>query len=278
MESKTIQQARGRISFLRTVKGKDELESALLAKGYISDEVIERNRELYDQCMEEADGETPLTQLELMTFGTWYYLHPEKVAGKVVPQTSFQMPIKVVGNTHDFIEVFGLREKWKKENRFNYNNFCSILENMVNARKAWKWLFYYFAFKISCNVSRKFLSNIDKYEGKPSTQLFSDKYILSYIKNPEKTIGKSIIGKYSDFLRIPKSCTKDGIHDILCSLDFYKKHCLPLLDSEMFLNYCLIKIRQIIEVYLRRRLFCIVRQTISDDEEREIALEYKYFD
>ncbi len=111
MESKTIQQARGRISFLRTVKGKDELESALLAKGYISDEVIERNRELYDQCMEEADGETPLTQLELMTFGTWYYLHPEKVAGKVVPQTSFQMPIKVVGTTKDFNEVFGLKEE-----------------------------------------------------------------------------------------------------------------------------------------------------------------------
>ena len=246
--------AKNRLLFLLKVRGKDDLESALLAKGYIPDEVIERNIDLYKEVRKGED--TWVTELESMTFGTWYYLHPEKVVGNVVPQKSFQMPIKVVGSTKDFKKVFGLYTKSQMEddNRLKrINNLYIHLGEMVTLREKLGWLPYYLANKYAKREQRLYSENTAKFFGKKSSVLFKDSYLVLFLR--EKVLG--------DISLFDSEKRKVNV----CCNSYYRKYCLPYLTEEPLLS----KLRKITEfILIEKNCFIIPENEISEEEKKEI--------
>lgn len=53
----------------------------------------------------------PLTFVELTSFSTFFVMHPENVAGKIVQTSSRNFPLKVKGKLQDVEQVFNMVQK-----------------------------------------------------------------------------------------------------------------------------------------------------------------------
>lgn len=107
MDSEDIRKVRAHIHVCSIAETDNEVDRAIVGKGYLPDSV----RNDYKEYL-TADNydKSPLTQLELMTYSSWFLLHPEKVAGEVEYNTSFQMPIIIKGGKEEINSVLKLKE------------------------------------------------------------------------------------------------------------------------------------------------------------------------
>ncbi len=94
---------RGRLKaivyYIDTLADTDNKQSPreLLKQGYVHPE-IEYNLSAKTAQFGVSQSETPLTFTELTTYSTWFFIHPEKIAGKETVVTSRDFPIKVKGS------------------------------------------------------------------------------------------------------------------------------------------------------------------------------------
>lgn len=67
----------------------------------------------------DADNKTPLTFTELSSYNTWFYLHPEKIAGTEHLTTSREFPVNIKGSKEDIINTIkaGIKSNPDKEKR-----------------------------------------------------------------------------------------------------------------------------------------------------------------
>ena len=96
---------RARIAAIRRRTSTQDVQvQKWLGCGYIP----ERLREDFNIFIKQElrNDNSPLTFTELMTYNTWYELHPEKVAGTMVGSSSFYFPVIVKGSKKDVENMF----------------------------------------------------------------------------------------------------------------------------------------------------------------------------
>lgn len=89
-------------------KNKESLkpqEIKILSTGYIP-ERFKNDIDLEVKNINVNDKE--LTDSELISFDTWYKLHPEKIAGKMTEQQSSIFPVKCVGKIEDIEKIINI--------------------------------------------------------------------------------------------------------------------------------------------------------------------------
>ena len=97
--------ARARIRYIReAIPNADKADKRLLQNGVIP----EHKRKYVDASIEALapnESDAPLTLTEYATYGTWFYLHPEKVAGSIEPSSSLFFSFDVKGTREDVDRV-----------------------------------------------------------------------------------------------------------------------------------------------------------------------------
>lgn len=96
---------RARIAAIRRRTSTQDVQvQKWLGCGYIP----ERLREDFNIFIKQElrNDNSQLTFTELMTYNTWYELHPEKVAGTMVGSSSFYFPVIVKGSKNDVENMF----------------------------------------------------------------------------------------------------------------------------------------------------------------------------
>ena len=102
----TPQYCRARIRVLNEhIRSANNQEKKWLQNGFVPDGK-KAEFENWISNSEHEQSADPLTFTELTTYSTWYELHPEKVAGKMVGNTSMFFPVQVEGSKKDVDEMF----------------------------------------------------------------------------------------------------------------------------------------------------------------------------
>ncbi len=89
----------------------------LLQQGQIPDELKNTLEALIKENIGKVSND-PLTFTEKTSFGTWFAMHPEKVAGTEKVTSSLYFPVKVEGTEQQIVDTVHKGVKVAKENRF----------------------------------------------------------------------------------------------------------------------------------------------------------------
>jgi hypothetical protein len=103
-------QLRARMKAIQRLTGQFPEQARFLRGGTVPEICIadygnvlsEEYRELESN---RSENSKPLTFTELCSFSTWYFIHPEKVAGKEYLTTSLSFPVSVKGTKEDIIHT-----------------------------------------------------------------------------------------------------------------------------------------------------------------------------
>lgn len=87
---------------------KDELERGItLLRNGVFPEGIDQDEVQLLVAMDQEFSKKPLTTTELLTFNTFFEIHPEKVAGQQVLTSSRDFPLTVSGTREDVEKAIG---------------------------------------------------------------------------------------------------------------------------------------------------------------------------
>lgn len=82
----------------------NDADKRLLQNGYIKD--TDKYNDEIDLLAETMTAKGPLSFPEITSYATWFFLHPEKVAGQTKPNSSIYFPTKTHGSREDIDKVF----------------------------------------------------------------------------------------------------------------------------------------------------------------------------
>lgn len=102
-----------------------EMRIAYLRNGHVPDNKVFMDASEYEFVLDGATtsfevaieklmpkfDNSPLTQIELHTYDSWFTMHPEKVCGRQIGGTGFSFPVKTIGTKQDIVLAIELTLK-----------------------------------------------------------------------------------------------------------------------------------------------------------------------
>lgn len=195
---------RARIAAIRRRTSTQDVQvQKWLGCGYIP----ERLREDFNIFIKQElrNDNSPLTFTELMTYNTWYELHPEKVAGTMVGSSSFYFPVLIKGTKKDVENMFKAALSNNKTKTFR-----ELVEN--NESKPKYKVGDKFALRAPLKTNKKSILYIEvvgvkKYEDlHPNVQLWQKAhrnecfYLMSFSKDLTLVYSESRLDKYFELV------------------------------------------------------------------------------